>query len=218
MKKTFFSLLILAPLFAFSQKDNTETKSKSKTKNFYFGIKGGLNFSNISNASSISSSNQTGYHAGLLANIGGKLIGFRLEVLYSHQGFGYTTDSSSGSNTQDYISLSELLAVNITRFVQLQIGGQTGYLLHANTTSKNQSTGNATADQILSYYNRFDYGFGGGVEVHPIAGLLIGARYNISLSNLYKDAFSNSSGSGGSYSPHVDFKNNVVQVFIGYRI
>jgi hypothetical protein len=212
MKKAFFFLLSILPLFVFCQKDSTKTKSQ--TKSVYFGIKAGLNFSNVSNASSISSSNQTGFHAGVLVDLGSKLIGFRLEVLYSRQGYGFSTDTSSGTYTHNYISMSELLAINITRFVQLQIGGQTGYLLNAKTTN-NQSTGNATADQLLSYYNRFDYGFGGGFEIHPIAGLLIGARYNISLSNLYKNSFSNSSG--GTYTPNIDFKNNVVQLFAGYR-
>jgi hypothetical protein len=70
------------------------------------------------------------------------------------------------------------------------IGGQTAYLLHVKIDSSNKMPyGNAQISSLLSYYNRFDYGFGGGVEIHPIAGLLIGGRYNISLSNLYKQAF-----------------------------
>jgi hypothetical protein len=217
MKKTIISFLFIVPLIAFSQTDSTKTKPAPRpspfTKPFYFGIKAGPNFSNVSGASSISASNRTGFHAGILVNMGGKIIGFRLEVLYSHQGYGYTTDSSSGSNTNNYISLSELLAINITKYVQLQFGGQTGYLLNAKS-SNDQSTGNATADQILKYSNRFDYGYGGGIEIHPIAGLLIGARYNISLSNLYKSAFSGYSG--GTGSPSVDFKNNVVQLSVGF--
>jgi opacity protein-like surface antigen len=213
MKKIYFILLILAPLLAFNQKDSLPTKPK--TKAFYLGLKAGLNFSNVSNASSISASNQTGYHAGVLVDIGGSLIGFRLEVLYSQQGYGYNTDSSTGSVTNEYILMSELTTINITRYVQLQIGGVTGYLINAKSTTNSPSTGNATADQILNYYNRFDYGFGGGIEIHPIAGLLIGARYNFSLSNLYKNAYSNPSG--GSYSANIDFKNNVIQLSVGYR-
>src|SRR5215467_11318170 len=97
MKKISLVLLILSPFFAFSQKDSvqaTASKSKHPEKSFYFGFKGGLNFSNVTNASAISASHQTGFHAGVLVDIGTKLIGFRLEVLYSQQGYGYTTDSS----------------------------------------------------------------------------------------------------------------------------
>ena len=85
MKKIIFSLLTLAPLFVFSQNDSTKTKPKPTAKTFYFGLKGGLNFSNVTNASSISASNQTGFHVGVLINTGGKLISFRLELLYSQQ-------------------------------------------------------------------------------------------------------------------------------------
>ncbi len=41
---------------------------------------------------------------------------------------------------------------------------------------------------------------------------MIGARYNISFSNLYKQSLSGSSSTGS-----FDFKNNVVQLFAGYR-
>jgi len=217
MKKILYSLILLSPVIAFTQKDSIHTKSNHTEKTTYFGIKAGLNFANVTNASSIGASGQTGWHAGVLANLGGKLICFRLEVLYSQQGYGFATDSSSGSFTHDYISMSQLIGINITHWVQVQIGGQTGYLLNAKATSKTQSTGNATVDNILSYYNRFDYGFGGGLELHPIAGLLIGARYNISLSNLYNNTFISSGGGSGNYTPNIDFKNNVVQLFVGYR-
>jgi Outer membrane protein beta-barrel domain len=217
MKKIYFLMLILAPLLVFSQgkKDSLNSKPKHQAKNLYLGLKAGLNFSNVTNASSINASSQTGFHAGVLIDIGGGLIGFRIEVLYSQLGYGYSTDSSSGTVTNDYISMSQLFTINITRFVQLQIGGQTGYLLNAKATGNSQSTGNASVDQLLSYYNRFDYGFGGGIEVHPIAGLLVSARYNLSLNNLYKDALTNSSGT--TYSPNINFKNNVVQLSVGYR-
>jgi hypothetical protein len=104
------------------------------------------------------------------------------------------------------------MAINITKFVQIQLGGQTGYLLNVKSDSAQSSTGNASADKILSMYSRFDFGFAAGLEIHPLAGLLVGARYNISLSNLYKQPVDGSSGMGG-----VNFKNNVVQLFVGYR-
>ncbi|PWT76457.1 MAG: hypothetical protein C5B59_06440 [Bacteroidetes bacterium] len=220
MKRLFVLLLILSPFYVFSQHDSSaQTIHKSigpSDKPMYFGIKAGLNFSNITNASQIGASSRTGWHAGVFMNTGSKLFSFRLELLYSQQGYNFSTDSSSGSLTHNYIYLASLMGINVTKFLQIQIGAQTGYLLNATATGKSQSTGNATADQILSLYNRFDYGFGGGIEVHPIMGLLVGARYNISFNNLYKDVLNNSSS--GSYSaPSVNFKNNVVQIFAGWR-
>jgi len=51
-----------------------------------------------------------------------------------------------------------------------------------------------------------------GAGLNAIAGLLIGARYNISLNDLYKQPLDGSGGAGT-----VNFKNNVVQLFVGYR-
>jgi len=197
MKKIYLLFVVIAPLIGFSQ--------------FAIGVKAGLNFSNISNASAINASSQTGFHAGGFLGFG-KLIGSRTELLYSRQGYNYASDSTKGSVKHEYIDLAQFFTINITKYVQIQLGMQMGYLLHAKVDSS-QSTGNATADNILKYYNRFDYAYGGGLEIHPIAGLLIGARYMVSLSDLYNT----SNFSGGSYSPGINFKNNLVQIFIGYK-
>ena len=64
--------------------------------------------------------------------------------------------------------------------------------------------------QLLELYNRFDYGFGGGLEIHPVMGLLIGARVNISLDNLYKHR---SPANNLHFIPSIDVKNNVFQLY-----
>jgi hypothetical protein len=206
MKRIYCLLMIIIPVIAFSQK-------------LGIGVKAGLNFSNITNASAINASSQSGFQAGVFLGLGHKLIGSRTEVLYSRQGYNYSSDSTTGSVKNDYIVLAQLLAINITKFVQVQLGMQMGYLLNAKADSSTK-TGNASIDKILGYYNRFDYGFAGGLEVHPVGGLLIGARYNISFSNLYKQYTSGSSNNGspsfGSTSG-INFKNNIIQVFVGYR-
>ena len=65
----------------------------------------------------------------------------------------------------------------------------------------------------MDLYNRVDYGYALGVEVHPIAGLIVGARYNVSLAKLYKDIQSMQRPSFTSE----DAKNNVVQISVGWR-
>jgi Outer membrane protein beta-barrel domain len=227
MRKIIWLIIMLIPIAVYSQQpDKNKESKKSKSKiSTGIGIKAGLNFANVTNASSINSKSQTGFHAGLFFGGSSKsLIGFRTELIYSRQGYGFLSGSTAGSVKLNYIMLAQLMAINITRFVQIQIGGQMAYLVNAKTDSTKQSTGNAGADKIINFYNRLDYGFGAGVEIHPVAGLLIGARYNISLANLYKqsssaDASSNTSGST-SFLPAgsgINFKNNVVQIFIGYR-
>jgi hypothetical protein len=218
MQKIITGILLLLPFAVFAQQPpapDQDKKQKPEHHSIGIGVKFGLNFANVSNASAINSSSQTGFHAGLfLAPDTKSILGSRTELLFSRQGYNYKTGSTDGSVKLDYIMLTQMMAINITKFVQIQLGGHTAYLLNAKADSSQQSTGNPSADKILSFYNRFDYGFGGGVEIHPVMGLIIGARYSISLSQLYKDALS---GTNPSFAPSIDLKNNLVTIFTGWR-
>ena len=201
MKKLLTALLLVLPAYLFAQ----------------IGLKAGLNFANVTNASSINGSSQSGFHVGiLLAPPSKKIIGSRTELLYSRQGYDYKTGSTTGSVSLDYIMLPQFMTINITKYFQIQLGGQMSYLLNAKADSTT-STGNPSFDKIMDYYNRFDYGVGGGVEIHPVAGLLIGARINISLSSLYKDYMTPSgTGTPPSFVPKVDVKNNLFMISAGW--
>ena len=181
-----------------------------------FGVKAGLNFANVSNASSINNSSRTGFQAGIfLAPQAKKILSSRTELLFSRQGYNYKTGTNTGNVNLDYIMLPQFMAINITKYFQIQLGGQMAFLLNAKVDSSNGGSG-SSGNSILDLYNKFDYGYGGGVEVHPVSGLLVGARVNISLGNLYKDIASTTPGTSPSYVPKVDIKNNVFQVFAGW--
>ena len=202
MKKSFIYLLLALPLCSAGQ----------------IGIKAGLNFANVTKASSINNSSRTGFHAGIfLAPASKGIISSRTELIFSRQGYDYKTSSNTGNVNLNYIILPQYMAINITKYVQLQFGGQMAFLLNAKVDSS--GSGGGTGDnKMMDMYNRFDYGYGGGIELHPVGGLLIGARVNISLGNLYKDIGSAAAGGGmGSFVPKVDVKNNVFQVFAGWR-
>ncbi len=205
MKKFIVYLILCTPGFAYCQ----------------VGLKAGLNFANVTNASAINSKSSVGFHAGVfLSPPTNTILGSRTELLFSRQGYDYSSGSTTGTVKLNYIILTQMMAINITKFVQIQLGGQTAFLLSAKADSNKQSTGNASADKILSFYNRFDYGFGGGVEIHPVGGLLIGARYTISLSNLYKQPSYSSGNTQPSFIPNtgdISLKNNVVMVFVGWK-
>jgi len=202
-------LLILAMLFS--------SAVYCQDKGIGLGLKAGLNFSNVTNASSINSSSQTGFHVGaFLAPASKAILGYRTELIYSRQGYNYATNSTSGSVNLDYILLPQMLVINITKFVQLQVGMQVAFLLNAKADSSGSSFSGNPYGKLLDYYNKFDYGAAGGIEVHPFKGLLIGARYNISFGDLYKTPASNASVQP-SFIPDVNVKNNVLQIFTGYR-
>jgi hypothetical protein len=97
---------------------------------------------------------------------------------------------------------------------------QLAFLINAKADS-NTSSGSGSsnpATKIMDYYNKFDYGFAAGFEVHPFKGLLVGARYNISLGDLYKDpsSYMTPGATPPSFIPSVNVKNNVLQIFAGW--
>jgi len=182
------------------------------------GIKAGVNFANVTNASDINSGSQTGFHGGIfLAPPSKGLISSRTELLFSRQGYDYHTNTNTGNVNLDYIMLPQFMAFNITKFVQLQVGFQMAYLVSAKADSTTSSGESGAYGDIMELYNRFDYGLGGGVEVHPVSGLLVGARFNVSFGDLYKDPSSYATGEVPSFIPKVDVKNNVFQLFVGWR-
>lgn len=181
------------------------------------GIKAGLNFAKVTKASNINAESSTGFHAGIfLAPESRSIIGYRSELIFSRQGYDFKSGSTTGEVKLDYILLPQLLQINITKIFAIQVGGQMAFLLNAKADStKPASTGNAQVDKLVDLMNRFDYGLAGGVEIHPVKGLLIGARMNVSLGNLFKDPAT--IAARPNFYPEVDAKNNVVQLFAGYR-
>jgi hypothetical protein len=179
-----------------------------------FGVKTGVNFANVTGASSINSSNQTGFMIGAyVAPPSTGLMGFKTELIYSKQGYNYQTSTNTGNVNLDYILMPQLMCINLTKFVQLQFGAQMAFLINANVDSSN-STNAGSSSEAMDLYNKFDYGYAIGGEVHPVKGLVLGARYNVSLGDMYKTQ--TYPGAMPSFIPKVDAKNNVVQLFVGW--
>ena len=177
------------------------------------GIKAGLNFANVSKASSINSSNRSGYHIGLLmAPASKKIISSRTEVLFSRQGYNYKSSTNTGNVDLSYIQMGQLMSINITKYFSLMFGAQTAYLVSAQVDSSNGGN-NSTENKMMGLMNRVDYGYALGAEVHPFKGIIIGVRYNVSLAKVYKDLQSFQKPSFTSE----DAKNNVVQISAGWR-
>lgn len=192
------SLLLVSPFFMHAQ----------------IGIKAGLNFANVSKASSINSSSRSGFHVGLfLAPVSKKIISSRTELLFSRQGYNYKTSTNTGNVNLSYIQMGQLMSINITKYISLMFGAQTAYLVSAQADSTKNSGGSGSYNDIMNLYNRIDYGYALGAEVHPVKGLIIGVRYNVSLAKVYKDLQSFQRPSFTSE----DAKNNVVQLFAGWR-
>jgi Outer membrane protein beta-barrel domain len=200
MKKLMLLLLLFSALYSYSQ----------------VGFRAGVNFANVTKSSSFNNSSRSGFHVGvMLAPPSKKIMSSRTELIFSRQGYDYKSGTNTGNVNLDYIMMPQLMSINITKYFSILVGGHMAFLLNAKVDSSNASTGNSSVDKIMDLYNRFDYGYGGGVEIHPVSGLLIGARVNISLGNLYNLDYS--SGNPPSFIPKIDVKNNVFQVYAGWK-
>ena len=104
MKKLAIMLLIFLPLNILAQ----------------IGIKGGINFANVTEVSAINNSSQSGFAIGLFMAPKPKgIIGFRSELIYSKQGYNFETNTNTGNVNLDYILLPQLMGStlqNLYRF------------------------------------------------------------------------------------------------------
>ena len=173
-------------------------------------VKAGLNFANVSNTAGINAESRTGYMlGGYIAPKPKGLLGFRSEIILSRQGYDYKTNTNTGHVNLDYLLLPQLFTLNFTKKANIHAGPQIGFLLNAAVDSTGNSQGS-----LLKYFNKFTYGLAAGAEVSPLFGLFFGARANIGLNN------TNNGTDPGSpnFLPRVNMKNNVVQVYAGWRL
>ena len=182
-----------------------------------FGIKGGYNFANVTSASGINPGNRAGFNIGVfLAPPSKGIISSHTEIEFSRQGYSFSNGTTSGNVDLNYLIIPQFMAINITKFVQIQLGIQMAFLLNAKADSTSATGPGMGASMpygnIMSYYNKFDYGFGAGVELHPVGGWVIGARGNISIGKIYKSV---ETGQSPAFSS-ADARNNVVQIYTGW--
>ncbi|HEY4338139.1 MAG TPA: porin family protein [Puia sp.] len=219
---TFSACLLFLPLFILAQGDSTRKQTAPKPEHHFIGIgfRAGLNFANVTSASEINSSSRTGFHAAVFYSPAGKVLAPYTELSFSRQGYDYYAGQNSTNGVLlDYLYFAQLMAINITKYVQIQVGARTAYLLNAKKDSAGTkiSTDSTGINSLTDQFRRADFGATGGIEIHPVAGLLFGARYNISFSGIFKQQLATATGGGSSSGSGINPKNNVIQLFVGWR-
>jgi len=186
------------------------------------GIKAGLNFVNVKNVKSISdanSSSKTGFMAGIYFAPETKgLLGYRSEVIFSRQGYDFKTSSAAGDVMMDYVMLPQLMIFKISKRFQIQAGGQISFLVRAKADSISSSSRPADGKSAMDYFNKINYGAAAGLEVRPIAGLIVGGRYNMFFGGLNEQLASAGTGLP-SFIPTdgKKLKNGLLQLYVGYQ-
>jgi hypothetical protein len=194
----------------FAQSASPKSMDDYKPK---FGIKAGYNWSYITgSAEGFNPDNNNGFMIGAFFSPASKGFGYRTEVVFSRQGYSFDNGGHNTDVMNDYIYLPQLTTYTIGKVFQIQAGAQIGYLLNSKASSASKDS---TVTDIM---NRFDYGFVGGVEVYPFMGLLVGARYNLGLGKLFKEDYTSPNPYPLPFDPSkTNFKNGLVQLFVGYR-
>lgn len=159
-----------------------------------FGIKAGVNFSNITDASNIDLDSRTGIVVG--AFVGGKFsdrFGIQADLLYSQQG----AEFDAGEFNLDYVNVPIVAKVYIAKGFHAQAGPQFGVVVNDDTQTV---VGEVINDIAV---NDFDVSGVVGLGYDVPLGLRLEGRYNFGLSDV-PDA------------PNASGKNSVITLSVGY--
>jgi hypothetical protein len=182
--------LLLASSAVRAQEQQTTTESNLKAK---FGIKGGLNLTNLYVADVSTEHMKAGFNAGVFAKLP-VTRGFSIqpELLYSLKGAkedynNFVQGSGEYRFNLGYMELPLLAVVNIAPNFNIHAGGYAAYLVNANIKNVNDQGSVVGATELSTGdFNRWDFGLAGGAGF-DIQNFTIGARYNYGLSHIGKD-------------------------------
>lgn len=184
-------------------------------QNIYFGVKAGLNFSNVydSQNESFSADGKLGLVGGAVLNFPiSEYFSFQPEFLYSQKGFkGSGTLLGSEYNftrTTSYIDIPIQLALKVSKILTIVGGPQYSYLLNQKDSFENSSMSFEQEEEFKNDNIRKNIlGFVAGMDLY-LDGFIIGGRVGWD--------FQNNNGNGTSDTPR--YKNAWVQATIGYTL
>lgn len=174
-------------VFGLSTTSNAQVSDTSPQ----FGVKGGVNFSNIYNEEVDDNNVLTSFNAGVFAEFPvSEFISIQPELLYSRKGAELVYDnivSGTAKFKLNYIEAPVLLKFNLGENFNIHAGPYFAYLIDAKVTNESDS-GNFDFEENYDNddFNKFDVGLAAGVGVN-FEGFGVGVRYNYGLSTVGKE-------------------------------
>ena len=170
-----------------------------------FGIKGGVNIATLNDEDRVPDAqvkSRLGFHVGALAHIHlSDHWALQPEVMYSKEGAEYNFPTYTGKTDLNYVNVPVLVQYLTGSGFRLQTGPQIGFL----TSAKFERPMNFETEKNDIDDTNFSWAFGLGYLTK--SGFGIDARFNIGLSNMYKD---------GIY-PGQELKSRVGQIGVFYQ-
>jgi Outer membrane protein beta-barrel domain len=211
MKKT---ILLFAVITGINGTITAQVEKTENDKKFHFGIKAGVNVSNVydTKGEDFVAKAKAGAALGAFVQIPlGKIIGIQPEILYSQKGFKGTGkilgNAYSYTRTTDYLDIPILLAIKPVEMLTVVAGPQYSFLVREKNVFENTLFTSAQEQEFKNDNIRKNtLCFLGGVDVN-FDKLIISARAGWDVQN--------NAGDGTNNTPR--YKNVWYQATIGLR-
>ncbi|MFA6128570.1 MAG: porin family protein [Bacteroidales bacterium] len=157
-----------------------------------FGLKGGVNFSNLYTNDRSSAKMLAGFNVGVFGKIFiTEHLAIQPEFYFTTKGAEVTYNSLFVDGTAryhlNYLELPLLVVINITRNFNIHLGPYASYMISGVVTNEsNVNLFNFEQNIDTNDYNKFEAGLalGAGIDLGPFS---LGARYNYGLTNVGKE-------------------------------
>lgn len=200
-------LLISASQLTFSQLKN----------DFKFGIKGGVNFTNINTNNTSENKSLTGVNFGIFAKLPiTSSFAIQPEMYFTTKGSELTYQSVFVDGTAqfdlNYIEVPVLAVFKITNKFNVQLGPYASYLVNSNVKNVSDINFNFEDNIDSGDFTKFDTGVAAGLEFEG-KSFSLGVRYNFGLITVGEEK----TYFGTNYI-FPDGKNSVLNVYLSYSI
>lgn len=181
-----------------------------------FGIKGGVNLTNLYTDNVTNENLKVGLNAGVYAKLPvSNMVSIQPEVLYSMKGAQNTYNNVFGSGKYrfnlDYIEVPVGVVVNVAKNFNINAGPYVAFLLNAKVKDVDANGNiNGITQLNTSAFNTVDAGLFGGVGF-DVGGVTLGARYTHGLADVGK-----SGGPASNYTQNS--KNSGFTFFVGFGL
>ena len=187
MKKPFILSLVLSLIISMT----SLTCKAQETQSMKFGIKGGLNLSNLYTSDAKSSDMITGFNLGVFNKLPvTSFLAIQPEFYVTTKGASVTYNNLFIDGTAKfnltYLEVPVLCVVNVTHLLNVQFGPYVAYMIDGKVKNEaNVNLFNFEQNINVNDYNRVDAGLllGAGLDVGSIT---MGARYSLGMTKVGK--------------------------------
>ena len=171
MKKIFLLFAVILSV--------TMVHSQTQVK---YGVKGGLNLTNVAGQDADGNKYKLGFHVGGFAAIdAAEHISLQPELLFSLQGARYKGEGGKGSVNTYYINLPVMVKYTFDEGYFAETGPQLGYMVSAKARQDGETT------NMNDGYRKIDFAWGFGVGYMVKSNVGVNLRFNLGLSKLDKE-------------------------------